>query len=58
MKVAIQDLIIKNEIQSEVITMLINHKDTSKKEKEKYEACVRFIHGFSQDLKNLLKQPE
>ena len=53
MKILIKDLIRKNEIQSETITSLINHKDTLKKDKEKYEACRRFVQGFISDLKNL-----
>jgi len=53
MKILVKELIRKNEIQFETITSLINHKDTSKKDKEKYEACRRFVQGFITDLKNL-----
>ena len=53
MKILIKDLIRKNEMQSETIASLINHKDTNKKDKEKYEACRRFVQGFISDLKNL-----
>ena len=49
----IEELITKQEIQSKTITKLIIHKDTSKEDKEKFEACNRFIKDFITDLKNL-----
>ena len=53
MKILIKDLIRKNEIQSKTITSLINNKDTTENDREKYEACRRFVQGFISDLKNL-----